>query len=53
MAIQSIFNAAPTAGVLKMENQVKNSTPYEAQQNFGSFLKNAIEEVNTKQKNQI
>jgi len=48
MAIQSIFNSAQSAGVLKMENQVK-PTPYEAQQSFGTFLKDAIQEVNNKQ----
>jgi flagellar hook-basal body complex protein FliE len=48
MAIQSIFNVAPTAGLLKMDTQLK-TTPYEAQQNFGDLLKNAIENVNTKQ----
>jgi flagellar hook-basal body complex protein FliE len=50
MAIQSIFNPAQSAGVLKMENQMKSvPTPYEAQQSFGSFLKDAIQEVNNKQ----
>ncbi|WP_445683662.1 flagellar hook-basal body complex protein FliE [Sporosarcina sp. FSL K6-3457] len=48
MAIQSIFNVAPTAGLLEMDTQVK-PTPYEAQQNFGSYLKTAIDNVNTKQ----
>ncbi|KAA0966517.1 flagellar hook-basal body complex protein FliE [Sporosarcina sp. ANT_H38] len=50
MAIQSIFNAAQSTGVLKMENQtIPTSTPYEAQQNFGEFLKAAIDGVNNKQ----
>lgn len=48
MAIQSIFNSAPATGLLKVENQVK-PTPYEAQQSFGAFLKDAIQQVNTKQ----
>lgn len=48
MAIQSIFSAAPTAGLLQLDPQVK-PTPYESQQNFGNLLKNAIESVNTKQ----
>ncbi len=50
MAIQPIFNPAQSAGLLKMENQMKTEpTPYEAQQSFGTFLKNAIQEVNNKQ----
>jgi flagellar hook-basal body complex protein FliE len=50
MAIQSIFNPTQSAGVLKMENQMKSTpTPYEAQQSFGTFLKDAIQEVNNKQ----
>ncbi|MBO0585788.1 flagellar hook-basal body complex protein FliE [Sporosarcina sp. E16_8] len=50
MAIHSIFNPAQSAGVLKMENQLKpTSTPYEAQQSFGTYLKDAIQEVNNKQ----
>lgn len=50
MAIQPIFNPAQSAGLLKMENQMKTeSTPYEAQQSFGTFLKDAIQEVNNKQ----
>ena len=50
MAIQSIFNPAQSAGLLKMENQMKpTSTPYEAQQSFGTFLKDAIQDVNNKQ----
>ena len=48
MAIQSIFNSAPATELLKVENQVK-PTPYEAQQSFGTFLKDAIQQVNTKQ----
>ena len=48
MAIQSIFSVAPTAGLPKLDAQVK-PTPYEAQQNFGNLLKNAIENVNSKQ----
>ena len=50
MAIQSIFNSVQSAGLLKMETQMKpTSTPYEAQQSFGTFLKDAIQEVNNKQ----
>ncbi|CAM3078516.1 flagellar hook-basal body complex protein FliE [Filibacter tadaridae] len=48
MAIQSISALTPSLGLQKLDNQMK-VTPYEAQQNFGSFLKTAIEEVNTKQ----
>ena len=47
MAIQSIFNSAPATGLLKMENQVK-PTPYEAQQSFGTFLKDAIQQCQYK-----
>ena len=48
MAIQSVLNSAPTAGLFKMDNQAK-PTPYEAQQSFGTFLKDAIQDVNNKQ----
>ncbi|MBE1553467.1 flagellar hook-basal body complex protein FliE [Sporosarcina limicola] len=48
MAIQSIFNVAPSAGIIKTGAQEK-LTPYEAQQSFGSFLKDAIQDVNNKQ----
>ncbi|MFJ7933136.1 flagellar hook-basal body complex protein FliE [Sporosarcina sp. NPDC096371] len=48
MAIQSIYNTAPLAGLSKLDAQVK-PTPYEAQQSFGSFLKAAIQDVNAKQ----
>jgi flagellar hook-basal body complex protein FliE len=48
MAIQSIFNPVQSAGLLKMDTQMK-PTPSEAQQSFGTFLKEAIQDVNTKQ----
>ncbi|MFC5588433.1 flagellar hook-basal body complex protein FliE [Sporosarcina soli] len=48
MAIQSIYSHTPSSGISKMGNEVK-STPYEAQQSFGTFLKDAIQEVNHKQ----
>ncbi|MER2088129.1 flagellar hook-basal body complex protein FliE [Sporosarcina sp. JAI121] len=48
MAIQSVFNPVQSAGPLQMEPQ-KKSTPYEAQQSFGTFLKDAIQQVNNKQ----
>ena len=48
MAIQSVFNVAPTVNLLKADNQVK-PTSYEVQQSFGTFLKEAINEVNSKQ----
>ncbi|MCG7334056.1 flagellar hook-basal body complex protein FliE [Sporosarcina sp. ACRSM] len=48
MAIQSIYGQTPSAGVIKAGNEVK-PTPYEAQQSFGTFLKEAIQEVNHKQ----
>ncbi len=50
MAIQSIFNNVHSAGPLKMETHIKPTpTPYEAQQSFGTYLKDAIQEVNNKQ----
>jgi flagellar hook-basal body complex protein FliE len=50
MAIQSIFNSVQSAGLLKMETQMKPTpTSYEAQQSFGTYLKDAIQEVNNKQ----
>lgn len=48
MAIQSILNSAPSVGLPKMGTSVQQ-TPYEAQQSFGSFLKQAISDVNAKQ----
>lgn len=48
MAIQSVFNIAPTANLTMTENQVK-PTSYEAQQKFGAYLKDAINNVNNQQ----
>ena len=48
MAIQSVFNITPTASLLKTETQVAPSS-YEVQQSFGTFLKDAINDVNNKQ----
>ena len=48
MAIQSILNSAPASNLFKTETQMKPST-YEVQQSFGTFLKDALNEVNTKQ----
>ncbi|WP_313891270.1 flagellar hook-basal body complex protein FliE [Psychrobacillus sp.] len=51
MAIESIslFNPAKIAETGVKQN-VTPSTPYEAQQKFGDFLKTAIEGVNANQK---
>lgn len=48
MSIQSIFTSLPVENVMKTEAQIKPS-PSESQQNFGAYLKNAINEVNTNQ----
>lgn len=48
MAIQSILNAQQLAPVMKLDRAAQ-ATPYEAQQSFGTFLKDAIQEVNHKQ----
>lgn len=48
MAIQSVFNIAPIANLTMSENQIK-PTSYEAQQNFGAYLKDAINNVNREQ----
>ena len=48
MAIQSIMNPTQMTGLMQINPQVKAS-PAEAQQSFGAFLKDAIQEVNTKQ----
>ena len=48
MSIQSIFNITPTASLLKPETQIVPSS-YEVQQSFGTFLKDAINDVNNKQ----
>ncbi|MDN4607468.1 flagellar hook-basal body complex protein FliE [Sporosarcina highlanderae] len=48
MPIQSIAGLNNTAGMLKI-NQSMKPTPYEAQQSFGTYLKDAIQEVNTLQ----
>lgn len=48
MAIQSVFNIAPIANLTMSENQIK-PTSYEAQQNFGAYLKDAINNVNRQQ----
>lgn len=48
MAIQSIFTIAPATNMLKMETTQK-ATSYEAQQSFGQFFKEAINDVNRKQ----
>lgn len=45
MAIQSILNAQNTAAHMKLDRSAQ-PTPYEAQQSFGTYLKDAIQEVN-------
>lgn len=50
MAIQSILKSTPTASLLKPETQLKPSS-YEVQQSFGTYLKDAINEVNKTQIN--
>ncbi|MBD7983525.1 flagellar hook-basal body complex protein FliE [Sporosarcina sp. Sa2YVA2] len=46
--MQSILNAQQLAPVMKLDITAQ-ATPYEAQQSFGAYLKNAIHEVNHKQ----
>lgn len=48
MPIQSIFTSMPVENGMKMESPLKSSTS-EAQQNFGDYLKTAINEVNADQ----
>jgi len=48
MAIQSILGAGNAAGLLKLDRGTQ-LTPYEAQKDFGAFLKDAIKDVNAKQ----
>ncbi len=48
MAIQSVLNVSPNAGIMNADLQSK-STPAEAQKSFGAFLKDAIQDVNIKQ----
>lgn len=48
MPIQSIQGAGNPAGLMKI-NQGIQPTPFESQQSFGTFLKDAIQEVNAKQ----
>lgn len=46
--IQSIFSTAPMEATQATDVQ-KKTTPFEAQQSFGSFLKKAINNVNHQQ----
>lgn|SRR5690606_21130023 len=48
MPINSIQGTGAVPGYMKI-NQGVQPTPYESQQSFGSFLKDAIQEVNVKQ----
>ncbi len=48
MAIQSIFQHIPTGSVTNTKMPI-TPTPSEAQKNFGTFLKEAINDVNTHQ----
>lgn len=48
MPIQSLTGINNTAGMIKVDQSYK-STPFEAQQSFGAFLKDAIQDVNSKQ----
>lgn len=48
MSIQSIFTSLPVESVMKTDAQLKPSSS-ESQQNFGAYLKNAINDVNTNQ----
>lgn len=50
MPVQSIFSSMPVESIAKTDTQQK-PTSFEAQQNFGNYLKNAIAEVNTAQIN--
>ena len=48
MSIQSIQGMGNTVGSLKIDQGMK-PTPFESQKSFGSFLKDAIQDVNTHQ----
>lgn len=48
MAIQSILNAQNASALMKLDRTAP-PTPYEAQQSFGTYLKDAMQEVNHKQ----
>lgn len=48
MPINSIQSIGNVPGFTKV-NQGIQPTPYESQQNFGTYLKDAIQEVNSKQ----
>lgn len=48
MAVNSIFTSLPVMSVSKPEANLKPTT-YEVQQNFGSYLKDAINDVNVSQ----
>ena len=48
MPIQSIRGAGNTEGLMKI-NQGIQPTPFESQKSFGTFLKDAIQEVNVQQ----
>lgn len=48
MPIQSILGASNAAGLVKMDRGIQ-PTPFEAQKEFGAYLKDAIQEVNVKQ----
>ena len=50
MPVESIFSSMSTMNVSKPETNLK-PTSYEVQQNFGSFLKDAINDVNKSQLN--
>lgn len=48
MAIQPLSMIRPASGMMNIDAGIQR-TPYEAQQSFGNFLKEAINEVNNKQ----
>ena len=48
MPIQSIQGAGNAVGLMKIDQGIK-PTPFESQQSFGTFLKDAIQDVNTQQ----
>ncbi|WP_342512609.1 flagellar hook-basal body complex protein FliE [Sporosarcina sp. FSL K6-1522] len=48
MAIQSITALAPSESLFKTDKAMQ-PTAYEAQQNFGNYLKEAINDLNSKQ----
>jgi len=50
MPVESIFSAMPAMSISKPETSL-NPSSYEVQQNFGSFLKDAINNVNKSQLN--